>query len=110
MLAGVATRLRGAVGSVIGVGALVCDASRRFGEPVPAPVTTDGVAFASRRLVIVAGVAVGSAASSRAAAPATCGAAIEVPEIVLVAVVEDHQADRTADPGANRSTQVPWLE
>ncbi len=92
-LAGVARTLRGAVGSVTGVELSDTAASRRFGDPTPTPVTTDGVAFASSRLVIVAGVAEGSAARSRAAAPATCGEAIDVPEIVLVALVEVHQAD-----------------
>ena len=106
----VATRLRGALGAVTGPGVNVPDASSRFGDPAWGSVTTDGVAVASRREAIVAGVAVASALSSRAATPATCGAAIEVPEIVAVAVVEVYQSDVMLEPGAKMSRQVPKLE
>ncbi len=107
---GEAARLRGAPGRVIGTGAATREASSRFGEPVPADCTTDGVPCASIRLVIVAGAAVGSASRRSAATPAACGAAIEVPEIVFVAVVEVCQADVMPEPGANTSRQVPQFE
>ena len=53
---------------------------------MPALVTLLAVVLATSWLAMVAGVAVGVTLRSRAAAPATCGAAIEVPLIVLVAV------------------------
>jgi len=42
-----------------------------------------------------------------AASPATCGEAIEVPEIVLIAVVEPTQSEVMPSPGAYRSTHDP---
>ena len=45
-----------------------------------------------------------------AAKPATCGAAIEVPLMVWVAVDEVYQADLIELPGAKRSRQVPKFE
>jgi len=45
-----------------------------------------------------------------AAMPATCGQAMDVPEIVFVAVLEPIQADMMLLPGAKVSTQVPKLE
>ncbi len=47
---------------------------------------------------------------SRAAMPATCGAAMEVPEIVFVAVSLDDHAAVTPEPGAKISVHVPKLE
>ena len=44
---------------------------------------------------------------TRAAAPATCGDAMLVPEMVLVAVSLVYHADVVPTPGANRSTQEP---
>src|SRR6266511_45284 len=58
-----------------------------FGEPVP-----------------------GLTAATRAAAPATCGVAIEVPLMVLVAVSLVIQDEVMLTPGAKMSTQVPKLE
>ena len=56
------------------------------------------------------GVASGFVPSTSAAAPATCGAAIEVPLIVAVAVSPVRAADRIRAPGANRSRQLPQFE
>jgi len=42
-----------------------------------------------------------------AATPATCGDAIEVPEIELVAVSDVYHAEVIEEPGAKMSTQVP---
>lgn len=84
--------------------------SSRFGEPVPGLVTTPGVAVAVICATASAGESAAVAESMRVAAPATCGEAIEVPEMVVVAVVEVYHADRIDDPGANRSRQVPTLE
>src|SRR6185436_20499650 len=60
--------------------------------------------------VTVAGDAPGFVSRNRAATPATCGVAIEVPEIVLVAVLLVFQDDVMFDPGAKMSTQVPKFE
>ena len=49
----------------------------------------------------------GLAASTRAAAPATCGEAIDVPLIVLVAVFDEYQSEVMDEPGAKMSRQVP---
>src|SRR5689334_18909665 len=57
--------------------------SNRFGEPVPGLVILLGVALAFIVLCTCAGVRVGVADRSRAAAPTTCGVAIEVPLIEL---------------------------
>src|SRR5512133_1402325 len=72
-----------------GAGALpASENSSRFGEP--GPITEEisrlGVAFVTSQDATAAGVAPGLAASTRAATPATCGDAIDVPPMVLVAV------------------------
>ena len=64
-----------------------------MGEPVPGFVTLFGVELASMVLHTWAGEAVGVALRIRAAAPTTCGVAIDVPLIVLVAVLLEFQAD-----------------
>ncbi len=81
--------------------------SRRFGDPVPGLVTTFGVAALTRAVATWAGVAVGLAARWSAAAPTTCGVAIEVPEMVFVAVSPVPQEEVMLEPGANRSRTVP---
>ena len=60
--------------------------------------------------VTVAGLADAAPCRYSAAAPATCGDAIEVPLIVFVAVSEEYQAEVMPDPGAKRSTQLPMFE
>lgn len=56
------------------------------------------------------GVNVGVRDSKTAATPATCGVAIEVPEIVFVAVAEVIQSETMYEPGAKRSTHDPKFE
>lgn len=68
------------------------------------------VAIHLRTSVARAVVKAGCMESSCAAAPATCGAAIEVPLIVLVAVSEVAHAALMPEPGARMSTQRPWFE
>src|SRR5438093_1443740 len=46
----------------------------------------------------------------RAATPAVCGVAIDVPLIVFVDVSVSHHADVMFTPGANQSTQEPKFE
>ena len=57
-----------------------------------------------------AGVSDGFADSASAAAPATCGDAIEVPLMVLVAEFPPIQAEVMLLPGAKMSTQLPKFE
>ena len=57
-----------------------------------------------------AGVACGFACRSNAAAPATCGDAIDVPLFVADATSEAMPAERIPDPGANRSLHDPKFE
>ena len=79
---------------------------------MPALVTTPAVACEVMYDATVAGEAPGEVDRYFAAAPATCGVAIDVPLIVFVAVVDvaDIQAEVIDEPGANRSMQVPMLE
>src|SRR6266508_4322951 len=56
-----------------------------FGEPVPGLTTTPLVALLTRKSRTCCGVKPGLAAATRAAAPATCGVAIEVPLLMSVA-------------------------
>src|SRR5688572_25663568 len=70
---------------------------------------TTPVVSASRSAVPTApGSAVGCVCRYRAAAPAVCGDAIDVP--FHVAVPPFCHADVMLTPGANQSTQVPQLE
>lgn len=112
---GVGVGLGGGVGVGVGLGggggALPSNEySKRLGEPVPALVTL----LSEEPLIIaaptVAGEAVGFVSRKSAATPATCGEAIDVPEIVLVAVSLVLQEDVMLEPGAKMSTQVPQLE
>jgi hypothetical protein len=84
--------------------------SNRLGEPLPIPVRTLTVA----RLVSVAatspGDSQGFSCSTRAAAPATCGAAMEVPLNMAVSVSLVCEAEVIASPGAKISRQLPKLE
>lgn len=57
-----------------------------------------------------AGVSAGVRDNNTAADPATCGDAIDVPEIVFAAVVDVYQAEVINDPGANRSRHRPKFE
>ena len=77
---------------------------------MPADVTTFGVDEFRNIVAICAGVEVGYRPNNTAATPATCGVAIDVPEMVLVADVEPIQEDLMLEPGAKISTQVPIFE
>lgn len=65
-------------------------------------------------LVIAAATSAGDAAEfvsrKSAATPATCGDAIEVPEMVFVAASPVAHADVILEPGAKMSTHVPKFE
>ena len=58
----------------------------------------------------VAGEAPGLLSRNKAATPATCGVAMEVPEMVLVAVSLVFHDEVMLDPGAKISTHVPKFE
>src|SRR5215471_9006587 len=68
------------------------------------------VALLVRALATVASDADGSPSRNWATTPVTNGAAMEVPLMVLVALVLPIQAAVMLTPGANRSTQCPQLE
>src|SRR4051794_12954233 len=79
----------------------------RFGEPEPGLLTTPDVALPFSADATCAGVADGLAARYSAAAPVTCGVAIDVPLSVSVAVSLVLPVDSVFTPGAKMSTQVP---
>ena len=66
------------------------------------------VALLTMRLVMVATEALGSFCNSKAATPATCGLAMEVPLMVLEPPL--NQVDVMLEPGPKMSTQEPKLE
>jgi hypothetical protein len=99
----------GVSSSALGAG-VSSEYTSRFSEPVPGFVTAFRVADDAIAEATSAGVIVAFCESARAAIPATCGAAIEVPESVRVALSEVCPADTMFDPGANTSRQEPKFE
>src|SRR6185503_4778777 len=83
---------------------------RRFGEPVPGLPTTPVVALPTIAAATVAALWLPNCERYRAATPATCGVAIDVPLIVLVAVSLVFHVEVMLEPGAKTSTQVPKFE
>ena len=108
--AGVGVGLGLGVGVGVGVGPVSSEYSSRLGDPDPGLVTLFSVELLMIAEVTVAGEAVVFVSRKSAATPATCGAAIEVPEIVLVAVSLVLQEEVMLEPGAKMSRQVPKLE
>ena len=99
-----------AAGAAAAVGPLPV-LSSRFGEPVPGLVTLLAWRWPDQRVGHGRRASPpGVAPRISAAAPATCGAAIDVPLIVLVAVSLVIQAEVMFWPGAKMSVQVPKLE
>ena len=84
--------------------------SSLFGEPVPGLVMTPLVALLTSESRTCCGVNDGFCASTSAAAPVTCGVAIDVPLMVFVAVLLVFHAEVIEEPGAKMSRQVPMLE
>ena len=66
----------------------------------PASQTIERVDRSISPLAVCAGVAELFAARKTAAAPATCGDAIDVPDIVVEQVSQRIEADSTFEPGA----------
>ena len=89
------------------LGAPNSEYSSRFGVPLPGRfVTTFGVAALTRASRTCWGVPA-VPCRYRAATPATCGVAIDVPLMVLVAVLLLIHAEVMPTPGAKMSTHVP---
>ena len=124
----------GGSGLVVLLSSWWCTYSSSFGEPSPGFCTAPLVAASSSAVVTWSGVGIGcvafvaetaaietspqielpkpavsATADDRyaAAAPATCGHAIEVPLMVRVASSSPIQADFTSEPGAKISTHSP---
>ena len=89
---------------------MLSEYSSRFGLFVPAKVTTSGVARLVMVEITVLTGALGVSWRMSAATPATCGEAIEVPEIVFFAVLDVCQAEVMDEPGAKMSRQLPKFE
>ena len=70
----------------------------------------DVLFFCTRRVLTSVGVSAGFIERTRAAKPATWGDAIEVPEMVFVAVLPEIQAEVICEPGAHMSTHEPKFE
>jgi hypothetical protein len=79
----------------------------RLGDAVPESPIKPVVEESANAVTTVAGLALGLLERKTAAAPATCGDAIEVPDIVVEQVSHDIEADRMSDPGAKRSRRDP---
>ena len=80
--------------------------NKRFAVPTGS-VTTFGVALIDNAEATAAGVNAGVTSSKSAAAPATCGVAIEVPDNDRRAVGEEVPAETMEEPGAKISTHEP---
>ncbi len=73
-------------------------------------MTLPGVASWTMASRICAGVRVGRDALTKAATPATCGAAIDVPVCASVSVSPPMDAEVMSVPGAKMSRHFPKLE
>jgi hypothetical protein len=80
-----------------------------FGHEAVSPLSSPGVDLVRRDAFTSSGDIVPSDDSINAAAPETCGHAIDVPDQVAIAVSLDATAEVMADPGAKMSTQLPTL-
>jgi hypothetical protein len=79
----------------------------KLSEFLPAFFTTYGVALMRSCASTSAGDKLSSDSRMSAAAPATCGAAMDVPLSVREAVSDLMHADRTSTPGAKISMHEP---
>lgn len=81
--------------------------NNRFGESVIGCLTTSGVAADRMRSLTSFGVRLGSFCRMSAAAPATCGHAMDVPLKVALALSDDKPAEVIEEPGAKISRHDP---
>ena len=101
----------GATTVVVGDGASVEPTYKSLlGEPTPGSVTTPVVADTRICEATCAGVIDGLTERTMAAAPATCGAAIDVPLRVRMMVSPVCDAEAMPTPGAKRSRHEPQFE
>ena len=116
LLLAVATGANGVAGTVMATGIVVVVVvvdvllsmnTSRLGEFVPAEVMIPVVALVAIVEANCAGVNAPFNCRMSAAKPATCGLAIDVPEIVFVAVVDPNHVEIIDTPGANTSTHDP---
>src|ERR1044072_8261573 len=84
--------------------------SRRLAVPDGMPLSLLRFAALTISFLTVAGDADGLLCRNRAATPATCGVAIEVPLKVAVAVSLVFHDDKMLEPGAKISTTLPKFE
>jgi hypothetical protein len=82
----------------------------RVGEPVPAELIGVLVAVVTTRSCTWAGVSELFSSSIMATTPATNGAAIDVPDLLLKLVLLVYHAETMSVPGAKTSTQEPKFE
>src|SRR5690606_23389338 len=81
-----------------------------YGEPEAGLLTLPGEPLETRWSRTVCGEADGLSARYSAAAPATCGVAIDVPLIARESESDPIHADVMFEPGAKMSRQLPTLE
>lgn len=101
-------------GAGVGAGSGVGDISPTYRSalvsPVLKPVRTFISALSSNTCKTAELFLLGSASRTRAAAPETCGQAIEVPLKVLVLVSDEIPADKMLLPGAQMLVHAPKFE
>ena len=83
--------------------------SRRFGDASCTSNKTPSTLLDNKRAFTSSGVASGLSSKYNAATPATCGAAMDVPLMVLIALSFVYHVDSISTPGANIETQPPKL-
>ena len=83
----------GAAGTLFGAATKLTEYAMRFGVPDPALVMTPRVAPLLIAAATAAGEEVGFCCKYKATTPATWGAAIDVPDIEVTAVLEEIPAD-----------------
>lgn len=84
--------------------------SIRLTESLPTSLSTPDVAVLVIHVAIWAGVVVGAVSRPSATTPATCGDAMDVPDLTELAVDEPIHAEVMLEPGAKTSTHEPKFE
>lgn len=84
--------------------------SIKLTESLPTSLRTPDVAVLAIHVAIWAGVVVGAVSRPSATTPATCGDAIDVPDLTELAVDEPIHAEVMLEPGAKTSTHEPKFE
>ena len=100
----------GEEGTLFGAASKLAEYSKRFGVPVPEFAMMPRVAALFTAVAVAEGLEAGFCSRYNATAPATCGDAIDVPDIEAIADGDEMPADVMDCPGANKSTHVPQFE